>query len=326
MASEKQIKANRENAKKSTGPRTNSGKSRTSKNALKHGLLAQDAVLPGEDPAEFDQHLTSFEETYLPRNRVEKEIVRQIADVSWRMQRLSRIETAVIAAGIDNTRRSSSLFNYETGPMPEDRQERTHILGWTMLTRTKLLDSLARYDGRLGRRFFRGVELMIDIRREERQLREAREAENAGATTPIHYLPDDDPPAMQNTAPSHRPDIGFRPAEKSGVQWGMSPDLPSHQPKKLGKKMGTVPSAEEKSPTQLSSIAGAKRTVPQFSPARQSTNRTNQKNAKRTQLSPKSYRTHQVSYAPGRFAICRQAPRGATESRTRTAANRRHPQ
>ena len=135
--------------------------------------------MPGEDPAEFDQHLTSFEETYLPRNRVEKEIVRQIADVSWRMQRLSRIETAVIAAGIDNTRRSSSLFNFETGPMPEDRQERTHILGWTMLTRTKLLNSLARYDGHLGRRFFRGVELMIDIRREERQLREAREAREA---------------------------------------------------------------------------------------------------------------------------------------------------
>ncbi len=179
MASQKQIKANRENAKKSTGPRTNSGKTRTAKNALKHGLLAQDAVLPGEDPAEFDQHITSFEDTYLPRNRVEKEIVRQIADSSWRMQRLSRIETAVIAAGIDNTRRTSSLFNHDTGPMPEDRQERTHILGWTMLTRIKLLNSLARYDGHLGRRFFRGVELMIDIRREERQLREAREAQEA---------------------------------------------------------------------------------------------------------------------------------------------------
>ncbi len=48
-----------------------------------------------------------------------------------------------------------------------------------MLTRTKLLNSLARYDGHLSRRFFRGVELMIDIRREERQLREAREAREA---------------------------------------------------------------------------------------------------------------------------------------------------
>ncbi len=62
MASKEQIKANRENAKKSTGPRTNSGKARTAKNALKHGLLAQDAVLPGEDPADFDQQLVALEE------------------------------------------------------------------------------------------------------------------------------------------------------------------------------------------------------------------------------------------------------------------------
>ena len=40
MTSERQMKANRENVKKTTGPRTRNGKSRSSKNALKHGLLA----------------------------------------------------------------------------------------------------------------------------------------------------------------------------------------------------------------------------------------------------------------------------------------------
>ncbi len=257
MSTTEKIRANRENAKKSTGPKTDSGKTCSSQNALKHGLLANDAVLPGEDPAEFDQHLTSFEDTYLPRNRVEKEIVRQIADVSWRMQRLSRIETAVIAAGIENSRR----INNDTGPMPEDRQERTHILGWAMLTRTKLLNNLARYDGHLSRRFFRGVELMIDIRREERQLREAFEAKNnqANATTPVpeYYFPDEEP------AGAHPSPIGFRPTEKSGSETVKT--VPSE-------KLGTVPSAEENSSTELSSIAGAKRTVPHFFAAHQSTN------------------------------------------------------
>ena len=201
MRTKNQIRANRANAKKSTGPRTQKGKARSSQNALKHGLLANDAVLPGEDPADFDRHLRSFEDTYLPRNRVEKEIVRQIADVAWRMQRLSRIETAVIAAGMENSRR----FNNDTGPMPEDREGQTNILGWAMLTRTKLLNNLARYDGQLARRFFRGVELMINIRREDRQLREAYEAKNAGATTPVHYLPDEDPSSTHPSA------IGFRP-------------------------------------------------------------------------------------------------------------------
>ena len=38
MASERQIAANRRNAQKSTGPKSASGKKRTSKNAYRHGL------------------------------------------------------------------------------------------------------------------------------------------------------------------------------------------------------------------------------------------------------------------------------------------------
>ena len=68
MASKAQIKANRENAKKSTGPRTAEGKALVSLNALKHGLLAQDAVLPEEDPAEFDRQLRDLEHDLRPEN------------------------------------------------------------------------------------------------------------------------------------------------------------------------------------------------------------------------------------------------------------------
>jgi hypothetical protein len=54
MATEAQINANRRNAKKSTGPRTSVGKERSSRNALQHGLLARESVLPDEDGEEFD--------------------------------------------------------------------------------------------------------------------------------------------------------------------------------------------------------------------------------------------------------------------------------
>ena len=40
MATDKQILANQRNAKKSTGPRSNAGKGRVRKNAIKHGLAA----------------------------------------------------------------------------------------------------------------------------------------------------------------------------------------------------------------------------------------------------------------------------------------------
>jgi hypothetical protein len=50
MASERQIAANRANAKRSTGPKTAAGKLRSSRNALKHGLSAS-GFLPMDDSA-----------------------------------------------------------------------------------------------------------------------------------------------------------------------------------------------------------------------------------------------------------------------------------
>ena len=56
MATEAQVAANRANARKSTGPRTAEGKAVVSQNAVKHGLLAREGVLRGEDGEEFEMH------------------------------------------------------------------------------------------------------------------------------------------------------------------------------------------------------------------------------------------------------------------------------
>ena len=48
MSTAAQQRANKENAKHSTGPRTAEGKQRSSQNALKHGLCALDPLIPGE--------------------------------------------------------------------------------------------------------------------------------------------------------------------------------------------------------------------------------------------------------------------------------------
>ena len=49
MTSERQKAANRANALHSTGPKTPEGKAAVRLNAFRHGLLARDVVLPGED-------------------------------------------------------------------------------------------------------------------------------------------------------------------------------------------------------------------------------------------------------------------------------------
>ena len=213
MASNKQTRANRENAKKSTGPRTAAGKTRSSKNALKHGLLSQDSVLPGEAPEEFDRQLTAIEDWVLPRNPLEREICRQIADAAWRMQRLSRIETAMITAKMNHVR---TYVEQIKSDVDLDREDQTRLLGKAMLGGTQSVVQLSRYDGHLTRRFYRAVELLTEIRQGERKSREAREARHKGDHGFDVYSPTA-PPEFQHQYIPAKPDIINRAAPNRAV-------------------------------------------------------------------------------------------------------------
>ena len=145
MATKAQMKANRNNAKKSTGPRTEQGKTRSATNALKHGLLARDTVLPGEDPADFDSQLSALEADIQPANSLEFELVRQIADAQWRMRRLTRLETGFLAASLAEKRRVTERLYPERLQPGYDGE--TLLLGSAIIGRTDSLGHLARYDG-----------------------------------------------------------------------------------------------------------------------------------------------------------------------------------
>lgn len=93
------LAANRRNAGRSTGPRTPRGKRRSSLNALKHGMLAKDLVLPeleGKDAAaEFRALLHALTDDLAPRGAFERLLVEKIAVCTWRMRRLLRYENRV---------------------------------------------------------------------------------------------------------------------------------------------------------------------------------------------------------------------------------------
>jgi hypothetical protein len=54
MTSPKQLEANRTNAKHSSGPKSTNGKARSSRNALKHGLVSSEIVIWDEDADQFE--------------------------------------------------------------------------------------------------------------------------------------------------------------------------------------------------------------------------------------------------------------------------------
>ena len=224
MTTRAQMKANRKNAKKSTGPRTEEGKTRSAQNALKHGLLARDTVLPGEDPADFDSQLSALEADIQPANSLEFELVRQIADAQWRMRRLTRLETGFLAAAVDDQRR------YMEKRRPDELRPgyggETLLLGSAMLDRTQTFVHLARYDGHLSRRFFRAVKQLRDLRHDEREAYEARSSAGSYASADPHpysgrYVPAQAPPPIDAPSPPANR-IGFRASSDSAPEAALS--------------------------------------------------------------------------------------------------------
>ncbi len=72
MASERQIRANRDNAKKSTGPRSTEAKRRVALNAVKHGLFTRSLLLPGESESELIDLEKRLYAQYQPEGDVEE--------------------------------------------------------------------------------------------------------------------------------------------------------------------------------------------------------------------------------------------------------------
>jgi hypothetical protein len=105
MATTAQILANRDNAKLSTGPKTVEGKLASSRNSTRHGLTGSQIVMPGEDPAAYEELRQGMHKAYAPANDPERVLVDQVAAGSWRLMRAQRIETAVLiklAEGADD--------------------------------------------------------------------------------------------------------------------------------------------------------------------------------------------------------------------------------
>ncbi len=95
--SERKLKANRENANKSTGPRTTRGKAVSRQNAIKHGLFVNyvtDFEALNEDPEKFKKLLHGFRDQYQPVGRAEEVEVERIAICYWRLKRAWRYENA----------------------------------------------------------------------------------------------------------------------------------------------------------------------------------------------------------------------------------------
>lgn len=97
MTTERQIRANRLNAAKSTGPRTATGKAAIARNAIRHGLTARLVVMTWEDAATFEALRQALHDELKPACVAATELVEHLAALLWRLHRSSAYESALLA-------------------------------------------------------------------------------------------------------------------------------------------------------------------------------------------------------------------------------------
>ena len=157
---------NRANAQHSTGPRSDAGKQRSSLNALAHGLTARTAVLPSEDPAAYQQHLSQFREEYRPATPTETQLVQELADTAWRINRIPLLEAA--------------LLDRAANP-PSDAAR----IAFDIVDAHRALATLGLHGQRLSRQFHKTLEYLREIQSERRE-RERRNLRDAAAVSELH--------------------------------------------------------------------------------------------------------------------------------------------
>jgi hypothetical protein len=147
--------ANRANSQHSTGPRTAAGKQRSSLNALRHGLTAASAVLPSEDQAAYEEHRRRFFDEYQPATPTESQLVLELADTSWRLNRIPLLEAEVHARA--------------AAPVPLDRE-----ITFDIVDAHRLIANLTIQSQRLSRQFQKALETLraIQASRAERERRD----------------------------------------------------------------------------------------------------------------------------------------------------------
>src|SRR5271163_651884 len=186
---EHRTRANRANAQHSTGPRTESGKQRSSLNALRHGLTGHVIVLPSEDHAAYDTHNRRFFDDLQPKGALEQQLVQSLADTSWRLNRVAALETNLLTLGM--TEHSAAINTSE----PEVHAALATAA--SLREQTRALSNLSTHEHRLSRQFERTLNQLREIQserreKEEKQLQNAAELLQLDQEAGLSYIASED--------------------------------------------------------------------------------------------------------------------------------------
>ncbi len=162
----RRVTANRANALHSTGPRTESGKQRSSLNALRHGLSSHTAVLPSEDAQAYQHHCLQFHDEYQPKTPTETQLVQELADTAWRLNRIPLLEADLLTRAAD-------------------KRATREPIACDIAEATRALATLSLHGQRLSRQFQKTLDQLRALQTERRE-REQSDLKRAASLLELH--------------------------------------------------------------------------------------------------------------------------------------------
>ncbi len=165
MTSDKQLHANRANATKSPGPRSQAGKARSRLNSRKHGLTAKMLIIVGEDADDFDELRAELMDEYDPQSALECELVERLAGILWRLRRVPFFEAAIFDARHGQVSRARSLNNRVSEESRETGSDRNASpFGQALINdagSSNALGKLARHEATLMNAFTKTLQMLL---------------------------------------------------------------------------------------------------------------------------------------------------------------------
>jgi hypothetical protein len=161
MASLKQIEANRRNARKSTGARTNEGKAITRMNAKRDGFTGQITTLSNDDRPVFEEFKANFIKDLQPKTTMELSLATSIAWDTWRLNHLRAVEMNMYALGNDDA---------ETAVDCDEPQVHTAMAdAMTFARESSKFALMSIYEQRMNRSIHKNLQTLRDLQAERKQ-------------------------------------------------------------------------------------------------------------------------------------------------------------
>ena len=161
MATEAQMRANADNARRSTGPRTEAGQAAASRNALRHGLRSAGVLLPEEEPESLAALHATLRADLQPQGPMEEVLFERIVAAEWRLRRALLVECGIF---------ERSEHGYDTGDNQKTFTQQLRHKFKNACESADALGKLSRYENAIERGMLRALgELrrLQDARREK---------------------------------------------------------------------------------------------------------------------------------------------------------------